>query len=198
MYKRVIEEFRQMELSITEKLQDKIPLSISEECALLSSNTPLKDAHATMDKFREMLAEHKLGSAQIIIAEHFVRACIPMIYKDCMENNEAAIMRYNKINTLSQVSLVFGFRQMGKTEILVITLCILLIIIPNVNICLFANNKEATSKNRGLAGKMHQKLMSHHGYDKNMFDTDNDKVMKFYYSPTDERKVYSFAAAGDG
>jgi hypothetical protein len=121
-----------------------------------------------------------------------------MIYRSCSANNETEIMRFNNVNSWTQYSLAFGFRQMGKSEYFVILMCALLMHVKGISIGLFAHNKEATGKNRGLAGRAHDMLTGFHGYSTDMFDRDNDKVMKFKISETDIRKLHSFSSNGDG
>jgi hypothetical protein len=198
MSKRTIEEFNEIEDRINESLSERPPITIQQECQLIANMTKLQEAHRTMDKLRASIATHRLGNAQIIMLEHFVRACIPMIYRGCSAHNEAGIMKYNKVNIWTQYSTVYGFRQMGKSEALVILICCLLINVKNITIGLFANNKEATGKNRGLSGRSHDMLTGFYGYDKDMFDTDNAMLMKFKISTTDIRKVYSYSSNGDG
>jgi len=198
MSKRTIEEFNELEDRINQSLLERPPITIQQECEQIANMTKLQEAHRTMDNIRSSISKHRLGNAQILMLESFLRACIPMIYRGCSANNEAAIMRYNKVNIWTQFATVYGFRQMGKSEALVILICCILMHIKNVTIGLFANNKEATGKNRGLSGRSHDMLTGFCGYSKDMFDTDNAMLMKFKISEQDIRKVYSYSSNGDG
>lgn len=198
MAKRTIEEMNEISDRVNESLNERPPKTIRQECEAIANMTKLEQAHRTMDRMRATLAKHSLGNAQIIMLEHFLRACIPMIYRGCSEHNEAAIMKYNNVTMWTQYSLIFAFRQMGKSDGLIKFICALLINIPNITIGLFANNKEATGKNRGLAGRSHDMLTGLYNYDKDMFDTDNAMLMKFKFSPTDIRRVYSYSSNADG
>lgn len=198
MSKRTVEEFNELEDRINQSLLERPPLTIQQECQRIATTTRLQEAHRTMDRIRSSISKHRLGNAQILMLESFLRACIPSIYRGCSANNEAEIMRYNKVNIWTQFATIYGFRQMGKSEALVILICCILIHIKNVTIGLFANNAEATGKNRGLAGRSHDMLTGFHGYSKDMFDTDNAKLMKFKISEQDIRKVYSYSSNGDG
>lgn len=197
MQKRPLAEFLDLEKTIEESLQLKPPLSISEHCYTWSTIDKVKEGHEKADKLRAMLKEHDRGYAQVLVHNEFVRALIPLIYRDCLDNNEVEIMRYNKIAELSTVSTIYGFRRLGKSKALVIILACVFQLIPNLTVLIFANNKEATGKDRGIAGQLEEMLIKFYGFDKKKFNKDNANIMEFIYSNDDVRRVYSFAASNN-
>lgn len=118
-----------------------------------TSKRGLEDGHARMREIRRVVARiskvFPLTQQQAEILEMGIRACAPAVYtREVFDAHQMEILRVNrwKLKDMNMWILISAARRLGKTFSMVVLVCAMLMVIPELKLAVFATAFEQAKK----------------------------------------------------
>jgi len=121
------------------RLSDRIIEGIHERPAeQVAGDCLLNDILQVMLEFHDGEKAFELRGDQQMMVAHIVTACLPLIYRNRLEENRSRILKMLGTDSINELLLIIASRRVGKTTCIAIFVAALIICKPTLKCSIFA------------------------------------------------------------
>lgn len=187
-------------------LADSIILNVDRRRSKhVSGDYILNDIINTMNTFESNGVPFILRLDQQMMVAHILTSCLPMIYKDDLENQRERLLKRLKTKKIYETMLIMASRRVGKTTCIACVAAAIMICKPTFKMTIFAHIKDAAGRVMSEVVKfilmnergrqLYQKALSKNVSKLILEDPEYpglQKSIEIFSSKSDVRRLYSF------
>jgi len=167
-----------------------------EEAFNFQPISPIQRGHKIMDDMRAKMrildeSDKPRSKDQRFIHHEIMSAMSRFIYGPELYNNEVLVKTYNKFDSFHHGVIFTAPRRNGKTRSIVMIVAIVMLCVPNAEICVVAQTARASGADSGLYAQV--KSLLGDKFNVTSFDKSNKETLILKMGVNDERKLSCYS-----